>query len=487
MATPPVEELELDQIQGLVVRGYSQLPSAKFLLLTISDAARARAYLRSIFHHIDTAKHRERKEHHAMQIAFTAPGLVAFGVDPDIVATFQREFTEGMVEPTRSVALGDQHANDPAHWSWGRPDQRCVHALLLIYARTSERLVALVEHELEALAAAGITVDLRDTELRDDNKEHFGWRDGLSLPVLAGIKAEHRSKVPAPSWTYPIPIGEFVLGYKNEYIAYTESPTVPFAADPRDCLPPTRDRSAKDLGKNGSYLVFREYTQDVHALWQYLADRSREDGGDRVERAVALGEKMVGRKLDGTPLETQGATHPITETTNDFRYSHDPVGLTCPVGAHIRRANPRDVLPSDHDPGESMGMTRKHQMIRRGRPFGPRLDRDLRPQALIDTPDDGARRGLYFIALVSHLSRQFEFVQRSWLTSANFGALTRDGDTIAAVRRPANDRNPNSDFTCPAEPVRRTYKNMPAFTRLRGGAYFFLPGLRALQFIAGGP
>jgi hypothetical protein len=35
--------------------------------------------------------------------------------------------------------------------------------------------------------------------------------------------------------------------------------------------------------------------------------------------------------------------------------------------------------------------------------------------------------------------------------------------------------------------VRRKYKGMPPFTKLVGGAYFFLPGLAALKFITRHP
>jgi hypothetical protein len=39
----------------------------------------------------------------------------------------------------------------------------------------------------------------------------------------------------------------------------------------------------------------------------------------------------------------------------------------------------------------------------------------------------------------------------------------------------------------PADPVRRRYTDLPRFVAVRGGAYFFLPGLRALRYLAALP
>ena len=36
----------------------------------------------------------------------------------------------------------------------------------------------------------------------------------------------------------------------------------------------------------------------------------------------------------------------------------------------------------------------------------------------------------------------------------------------------------------PKRPIRKTIRGLPAFTTVRGGAYFFLPGIRALKWLA---
>jgi deferrochelatase/peroxidase EfeB len=290
-------------------------------------------------------------------------------------------------------------------------------------------------------------------------------------------------------WTDPIPAGEFVLGYRNDYKIYTESPTAELVEDPANLLPITPDGTKKSVGRNGTYLVYREMTQDVHAFWTYLQQSSREPGEDASARAIALGAKMVGRWPSGAPLITSPtADDSARERDNKFMYAGDKGGLVCPHGAHIRRASPRDVLAiDDRDADASVLMVRKHQMVRRGRSFGRPVDKTMDPRTIMAAPMDNERRGLHFMCLVGDINRQFEFVQRAWIHSGTFDSMYKDGDPISGGRSATGSENPNDEFTCPAAPVRRKYKAMPQFSTLVGGAYFFLPGLRALAFIARHP
>lgn len=486
-----MEKLEKHDIQGLIARGYGSLPYARFLLLAVEDPTRARTYLRTV--RLTNAV--RAPEDTALQIAFTCQGLEKLGVP---VASFSREFIGGMDDAVRAKALGDQGVNDPSRWAWGhttKPD-----ALLLLYARTQDDFDAFERRVLDAIAGAFHVIASKSTSssLMRDQKEHFGWRDGLSTPVVQ----EFGSKQPIGSWTFPFRAGEFVLGYQNEYDAYTESPAVDPADDPHDLLPPTRDGAQKDLGRNGTYLVYREMTQDVAGLWDYLETHSREPGADRVASAIALGSKMVGRWPGGAPLQTSTFDDPEQARDNEFTYyfrtnprtrkpERDRYGLACPVGSHIRRCNPRDDLPTDRGDQNSIEMVRKHQMIRRGRPFGAPLAPSMEPAdylAMRGQPDPETR-GLHFICLVGHIGRQFEFVQRAWIASPVFGAQYRDSDPLVGVHRSTDDEtgNASDELTVPAEPLRRTYKRLPQFTQLIGGAYFFMPGIQAVRFIAGAP
>jgi Dyp-type peroxidase family len=483
-----VETLETDDIQGLVLRGYGPLTAARFLLLEVVDEQLARDYLQGLCGRINLA--RDSPETCALQVAFTAPGLRALGVPESALVTFSREFLEGMDDDVRSEALGDRGDNDPSTWQWGRRSEP-VHVLLMVYAVDEPTLNDRLAQERTSSAGGFRVLHEKQTTTLVDQKEHFGWRDGLSMPKIAGVPPERPRKKTQESWTGPIAAGEFLLGYRNDYNAFTECPTADAADDPANHLPVAADGTRKSLGRNGTYLVFREMAQHVLTFWDYLEKTSREPGDDPAARAIALGAKMVGRWPSGAPLITSpDVDRPEHATDNEFLYGDDRVGLRCPPGAHIRRANPRDVLAvEDRGAAASMLMVRKHQMIRRGRAFGRPVAATMDPREILaarGTSDD-EHRGLHFICLVGNISRQFEFVQRAWIHSANFDSMFKDGDPISAARRPAGHENPNNEFTCPATPVRRKYKQMPQFTRLVGGAYFFLPGIAALRFIARHP
>jgi Dyp-type peroxidase family len=476
-------------MQGLIVRGYGGLPCAQFHLLRITDRVAARRYLRKL--DVTPAEKPESAREIALHVAFTAEGLKALELPAEVYATFSREFLDGMDEETHSKSLGDVLENAPGAWRWGHAQDARVHVLLMVYAISDERLAAELRRQ-EAAYGGGLRLipnGRQETRQIPAQKEHFGFRDGISSPPVA----EFGGRKEVEFWTDPIAPGEFVLGYRNEHHTYSESPTVSLSAPGASELPPTVENvsypahPAADLGKNGTYLVFRELEQDVPGFWRYMAEKSREAG----VAPITLASKMVGRWPNGAPL----ATHPHGSTAessneNSFLYAEkDPDGLACPIGSHIRRASPRDQLGAGRSVEQSVQMVRKHQMLRRGRTFGHRYEQSMDPREVLAkaVPTEDQRRGLHFICLVSHIGRQFEFVQRAWIQSPVFGTLYKDGDPVIGGRRKYPDPNINDEFTVPAEPVRRKYKHMPQFTTLVGGAYFFMPGLKALQYIVREP
>ncbi len=143
-------------------------------------------------------------------------------------------------------------------------------------------------------------------------------------------------------------------------------------------------------------------------------------------------------------------------------YGDDPHGLKCPLGAHVRRMNPRDSVV--------IGAVRLHRMIRRGTKYGPPL-----PPGVLE--DDGVDRGLLFAFVGAHLDRQFEFVQREWINDGKFIGAPAEKDPLVGS-------NDGREFTIPKRPIRRHLKGLPAFVVNRGGEYCFLPGLRALRWLA---
>jgi Dyp-type peroxidase family len=306
-------------------------------------------------------------------------------------------------------------------------------------------------------------------------REPFGFTDGISQPLIEGL-----SKTGPPQTT--LRFGEFVLGYPNEYGRYAERPILDAAADPGKVLPPDPDTGRPDLGRNGSYLVFRQLAQDVPAFWRYLdAAARRSDGSPDPAARTRLAAKMVGRWPGGAPLAlAPDGDDPALAGANEFGYFHvDPHGTRCPIGAHIRRANPRDSLDPQPGTDKSYEINRRHRLLRRGRKYGSPLTPE---EALAATGGTGAgdERGLHFICLVANISRQFEFVHGTWLNSPKFAGLYDDSDPLVSPSQPYG-----GTFTLQSDPVRDRVTGVPRFVSVKGGAYFFLPGLAALRWTAG--
>lgn len=187
--------------------------------------------------------------------------------------------------------------------------------------------------------------------------------------------------------------------------------------------------------------------------------------------------EMVGRHRDGRALALGAPDGSGSEEINDFGYEHDKAGLGCPVGAHVRRANPRNSTSKPDAEAEEVARRSvdRHRILRRGRPYGP-----------TDEHRQGEEpRGLVFIALNAGLERQLEFVQHTWLNNPTFAGLAGEIDPLT-IEQPVVDGEPGGTFTVPARPVRSRVSGLPSFTTTRGGAYFFLPGVKALARIAGG-
>jgi Dyp-type peroxidase family len=450
------EQLELDDIQGLLARGYRTLPHAAFLLLRIEDVPAARATLRRWAQLVTPAS--RRPDAAAVHAALTGTGMAALSPGGVLPAGLAEAFSDGMTSPYRSRLLGDSGPDDPAGWAWGGPGTDRVDAALLVYARDTGTLA----DTIAALPAAGLRhVGRLDTvELAD--REHFGFRDGLSQPTLDGLAG-------ATAGEPTVRAGEFVLGYRNEYGLLAERPLLDPRLDPGRVLPPDANGSgAADLGRNGSYLVFRQLRQDVPAFRDHVAAATRKpDGSPDPGAAELLAARLVGRWPGGAPLVlSPDRDDPELADANDFGYHHaDPRGLRCPIGAHVRRTNPRDALEPGPGTESSRAVNRRHRLLRRGRGY-----------------DTGSEVGLHFLCLNADPTRQYEFVQHSWVDDPSFNGLVDAVDPLVGPRGPEG-----TTFVEAADPVRRRHRGLPRFVQVRGGAYFFLPGIRALRYLAGDP
>jgi deferrochelatase/peroxidase EfeB len=527
-----LSDVEFRDIQALVRFGHRHLSGARFFLLRIADAGAAQSWLAARLTApenssepalpITTAVEGELRDS-ALHVAFTHEGLERLGVSPEILKQFSDEFIAGMVEKNRSRRLGDAYANSPAGWKWGGPGET-PHVLVLLYAapeRLQERETKIKDtfwnaafSQIECLS----TCDIGDIE-------PFSFADGISQPVIDWERQKPTRLRDTRAYTNVSALGEFLLGYPNEYGLYTDRPLVDPGADPGNILPLAEDRPGKkDFGRNGTYLVLRDLAQDVPRFWQFVDEKVAHDAAKRRKLASA----MVGRMSSDTPVipkwrkiipsdnpqQVIPTGAPITPLTGDpiagvgpdmrdiwlnqFTYHKDAHGTACPFGAHIRRANPRNADLPEGTTGwlsrflrtlgfdrqdsrdDLISSTRFHRILRRGREYGERLT----PEEALKTGDDKKERGLRFICLNANISRQFEFIQASWIENAKFDGLD-ERDPMLGNRAPLWAGGNTDTFSVPSDSgVCHRILGLQQFVTVRGGAYFFLPGISALRYLA---
>ncbi|MEO3415082.1 hypothetical protein AAFO92_10530 [Roseovarius sp. CAU 1744] len=491
----PDESVEFDDMQGLVRFGHGALVEAEFYLCLVDDTEAAKAWLRAA--HVTSAATLDSPPDKALQVAFTAAGLAAFGVPEAAIAGFSNPFLSGMAaDDSRSRRLGDTGTNAPKKWDW---DGAEAHMLLMLYARKGG-LKAWKDKVLnDGFNTAFAQIQSFPTR-PNDGFEPFGFRDGISEPKIDWKNAHPPSKHGREDYSNLISPGEVILGHRNEYNERSASPNVDPDLPGSEVLAMAPDGQAlRDLGRNGSYLVFRQLAQDVPGFWRYLDSAAQ---GDPARRR-ALGARMVGRDEDGTPLIHNRRDIEGSRRENDFTFEDDVNGVSCPLGAHIRRANPRtgdhphhvegrlawllstlgflrrqDKLPGRHD---LVASARFHRLVRRGRVYGT----NMTPEAALKKGARTGERGLLFICLCADLVRQFEFVQNAWMASPKFNGLSGEADPLVGGREPFSGVASDGFSIQKADGVAERHAPLPQFVTVKGGGYFFLPGLRALKFIAG--
>src|SRR5437660_5418254 len=200
----------------------------------------------------------------ALNVAVTVSGLRKLGLVEDALGLFSNEFSAGMLTPHRRRTLGDVGDNAPEQWVWGGPNTPAPDLLLLLFASDEAALDQRYAALSADLAKVGVSLVVKLDAFTDlDGKEQFGFADGISQPTIDGLS--RRVDIP-PNTIQP---GEFILGYVNEYGHYTDRPLLDASADPDRVLPLDAQGSNKsDLGRNGTYLVFRQLSQDVRGFWR---------------------------------------------------------------------------------------------------------------------------------------------------------------------------------------------------------------------------
>ena len=396
----------------------------------------------------------------ALLLPFTRAGLEALGLPSDQTRGFGNAFSHGM--RNRPQILGDVGDSARNHWHWGGEED--VHVLVISYAASPAdlNLWQTVNKENSGLTEIYVI----DSEMLEGGTDHFGFRDGISQPYIDGIDTTAASTL-GSRFDNRVRTGEFILGYPNEGAHFADCPSVPEALDQNNNLRPfdmSSDR--RSLGHNGSYLVLRQIEQ--------LVDRFNE-----LVNQVGAGDqelfkaKLIGRWPSGAPLVlAPNNDNNNLDRANDFGYhATDRWGYRCPLGAHIRRANPRDAL-ANLDQGQSAEAAVKsvntRRIIRRGRPY-----------KITDDNNNVIEKGLMFACINASIDQQFEFVQQRWINGTSFSDLQAEVDPL--VGTPQDDST--GIFTIHRPGANRTLQGLEPLVRVRGGSYFFLPSIRAVRFL----
>jgi deferrochelatase/peroxidase EfeB len=479
--------LDLADIQGFVVRGY-RMPMVRHFLLTVGDARNARKLLGRLVNgdesdvpqittaeawHVgfepgpgdnpaDVPRH---KPDYCLNVGITWPGMIALEIKarvPTLSFKSFGAFTDGAA--ARAKRVGDIGPSAPENWigDFGRGGD---HVLVTLHAMSPDAMSTYSER-LSALFAEGgafreiwrqdgmALMEMHDGKPVPTFKVHFGYTDGISMTTIRG-GPEHYP----PDHQQPCEPWLFVLQDQAENY---------FVPEPRE------------LGLNGSFAAFKMIKTDVVGFENFL--QSNKDAID----PELLAAKICGRWRNGVPLAlSPDSDSPIggisREQLNDYDYvnadgSGDPRGVRCPVGAHMRRINPRgQPVAGQGHPG---GSNNTHRIIRRGMPYGPIYDPTQ--------PYDGIERGLLGYFINSNLENQYEFVLSQWVNDSEFAGGVRlhpqAKDPMVGTQDPAT-----SIFVIPqangAPPIKVT--GFSSFVTTRAAAYCFLPSVTAIKFISG--
>lgn len=404
----------------------------------------------------------ESRPAYALTLGFTYAGLLAMGVSEEDRAAFElahASFVAGPDGIQTATANGDIDASSPDYWQLGGPHP--VDMVVSVYAddeaelnKWSEAVLARARaHQLSLVGRPWTAAALLDERHPRSHFVHFGYVDGLSQPRLAITGTRVRSTDLQPLAN----VGEFLLG--------AQYPNVYGGRDSLGGLSP-------QLAQNATFAAFRIMQQDVAGFEALLAEA---EATHKVP-AEWIAAKIMGRWRDGTPVSKAPGEQPpkIPAPCNDFDYlptddhkgtPDDSAGGRCPVGAHIRRMNPRSSTVA--------GRPHSRRLLRRGMPYGPAFD----PK----NPDDGQARGLIGLFLCADLNRQFEFILRQWAQGdrATAGLVGQQDPLLGAQTLAA-------EYRIPLPTGGNIVLKMPRLVTTVGSAYLFMPGIAGLRYLAGG-
>jgi Dyp-type peroxidase family len=447
-----LHDIQDNVVTPILMRG------GRHVFLEFTDGEKARTWLRNMLAHVN-ARREEHGTRFTVNIGFTHEGLRAIGLSQRSLDSFPEAFRAGM--RGRAGAVGDVGPHAPENWQGGLGGPE-IHAMAWIRTDSDQgREVAMDVLRTEMAATGGVEIRfVQDTmALAHENGigsegEHFGFVDPISQPPIEGAGTPMYpgdGVLEADGSWRPLKPGEFLLGYEDEAGPDGAQAPEPF-----------------ELRRNGTYMVFRKLYQDVAAFRRYLATAGRQlYGSDDAQHQELVAAKMMGRWRSGCPLDLSPdrddpAIAADPNRRNDFTYAGDDQGLRCPLGSHLRRVNPRAT------PLKRATAVRRHRLLRRGVEYGPRL-------AAGALQDDGVDRGLINLFLMADIERQFEFVQKEWMTGGEFLGLD------PGEQDPINGTGGEGSQMSVPGGKRPFLFDLPTFVRVKGGEYLFVPGLKALQ------
>ena len=422
---------------------------------------RGQVFVGRLLGQITTGEHWDAgKPDWTLNVAFTHKGLVNLGLPDASLLSFPVEFVQGM--KARGEIFNDNGRNGPEKWDsvWR---EGLVHIWVAVNSKTKETLDTRCA-ELQSLkveTGGARIIDSQDAgalfiDGHWSSKEHFGYTDGFGNPDYLGVERDTQpgqGKLMADGTWAPLATGELLLGYADEA---GELPVAP--------IPHL-------LANNGTFM-YRKLHQNVAAFRRYLEEKGELYAGGKEK----LASKFIGRWRDGTPVELSPDV-PNQEIVKDrqrnvnFTFNNDLDGGRCPIGAHVRRTNPRDAF------GFNGRLTNRRRVTRRGLPYGPYVPEDQPVR-------DDEEHGIVFMALNASLFRQFEFLQQQWIEYDNEARLGNDKDVLLANHQ-EHDKHTIQGTEDPKSPP-FVCGGLPNFVELRGGDYFFLPSMTALGMIAAG-
>jgi deferrochelatase/peroxidase EfeB len=472
-----VTSLDLEDIQGTVLRGY-RVDHARHFVLSVVDPAGARDLLAALMSgssslpQITTAAPWTTKPRTFLNVGITYQGLASLGVPADALNSFPASFRLGATAPATAAKVGDVGPSDPSNWVNGLADGASVHILLSLWVHQGRDVLEDASAQLRAAFGSALKeLGAMDADALPDNKVHFGYTDNISQPTVDGAPPTKR---PRPDCQPLAPAGEFLMGHPSQNVG-----GAPYSVSP------------VELSTNSSFGAFRLLEQDVAGFERFLGAGAAQIGVDK----ELLAAKVCGRWRNGVPLvlspDTATPSPPIPpEDINNYNYvpadnplGGDYLGYACPVGAHMRRTNPRN-----EDVASEAGSL--HRITRRAMPYGPAYD-PARP--------DDKPRGLVGWFINVDLSNQFEFLMQNWVNDSHFVKSARDPanpkvnpvfnisgqDVILGVNQDPSSTSFTVSFpptgTSPA--VNKQVTGFGSFVTTRGGAYCYLPSMTALRYL----